>query len=132
MGQQFPAGTPVIGKIENTAVSASAGTLSFKDVNGGSFTFVAGTRLIIYEIHVNNRATAKDLTLFQDADNDGAIDAGEQILAFSFAAAGFGESRSERGIATVPINAAANNLFKVLASAAGSVDVTLVGEVIKS
>lgn len=128
---QFPAGRTVIGRIDNSAVGSVA-TIAFTDISGNTYTFLAGDRLIIYGVQVNNRATAKDLTIFQDADNDGAIDAGEAVFVFSFAAAGFVSRDSNRGIATLKINDAANNLFKALASATGAVDILIQGEVIKS
>lgn len=127
----FPEGKSVIGRLINTAAS-TVQDIAFTDVNGNTHTFATGERLIIDTITVNNRATAKDLTVFQDADADGAIDAGEELAVATFAAAGNANFVYEKGLASKPITAAATNTFKALASAAGAIDVVVTGEVVKS
>lgn len=127
----FPSGKTVIGRLVNTAASPVQ-TIAFKDVNGKVHTFAAGERLIIHTVQVNNRATAKDITVFQDADADGAVDAGEELVAFSFAGQDNAQAEFINGLPSQRINAAATNTFKALASAAGAVDVVVVGEVVNS
>jgi hypothetical protein len=127
----FPAGKEVIGRSTNAAINAAAVELAFKDVNGATHTFAAGERLIIREITVNNRATAKDVTIFQDTDAGDDLDAAETIQVFSFAAAGYIEYFSD-GLATNRINTSGTNTIQAIASAVGSVDIMVRGEVVKS
>lgn len=129
---QFPSGKTVIGRITNTAINAAATDIAFKDINGNTHTFVTGERLIIQEIKVNNRATAKDVTIFQDADAGDDLDAAETLAVLSFGAAGLAELTFAEGLPSLKINAAASNTFMAIASAAGSVDIIVLGEVINS
>lgn len=127
----FPEGKSVIGRLINTAAGTVQG-IAFTDVNGNTHTFATGERLIIDTIVINNRATAKDLTIFQDGDGDGAVDSGEELATATFAAAGNANYVYEKGLASKRINAAATNTFKALASATGAIDVIITGEVVKS
>lgn len=128
----YPTGKVIVGSISNAAINVSASPPTWRDEDGVPYTLKAGDRLIFYEIHENNRATAKDITMFQDTDADGAIDAGEEIIIMSFAAAGSNEAQFIDGLPSQKINAAATNTIKFLASAAGSVDITVKAEVIRA
>lgn len=126
----FPSGKYVIGRITNTAVNAAT-VIPFKDINGTAHVFAAGTRLIVRNISVNNRATAKDLTIFQDTDGGADSDAGEEVFSVSFA----GQDNAQQVFDALPtkrINTAATNFFYALASTTGAVDIIVVGEVINS
>jgi hypothetical protein len=127
----FPEGKIVIGRITNAAINAAATPIVFKDVNGDAHTFATGERLIIKDIFVNNRATAKDVTILQDTDGGADSDSGEEVLVMSFGAAGSYEYYTE-GLPTKRINAGATNFFYALGSAAGSVDILVNGQVVKS
>lgn len=126
----FPEGKVVIGKITNTAVG-TATAIVFKDINGVTHTFAKNERLIINTIHVNNRATAKDLTIFQDTDGGADLDTGEELAIFSFGGVGIWSDVYVDGYPSLKINAAATNFFYAFASAVGAVDVLLLGQVIK-
>lgn len=127
----YPPGTRVYGRITDTDVSTAA-ALVFKNDDGTTITVGSGERLIIQEIHFNNRATAKVLTVFQDDDGDDALDTGEELWQASFAAAGPAEVQFARGLACRRGNAAGTNNLFAFASAAGNVDVLVIGEIIKS
>jgi hypothetical protein len=129
----FTSGKDVIGRITNTALNAGAVEIVFRDPNGVVHTFVAGERLIFANVTGNNRATAKDLTILQDADAGADLDAGEEICVMSFAAAGPQQLvfDDEGEIPSRPINAAGTNKFYAVASAAGAVDVLVKGRVVR-
>lgn len=129
--ESFPAGKVVIGKLANTALNSAPVALVFKDINGSTHTFAAGERLVIYEVRAGTRATAKDLTLFQDTDGDATLDAGEEFYVVSFAAAGIWSDEFSDGLPMLKINAGATNKFYAFASAAGASDVFVLGQVIK-
>lgn len=126
----FPEGKVVVGKIANTAI-ASATALVFKDINGVVHTFAAGERLVILSIRVNNRATAKDITIFQDTDGGASLTTGEEFYTVSFPAAGVWSDEFGDGLPSLRINAAATNFFYALGSATGAADVYVLGQVIR-
>jgi hypothetical protein len=129
----FTSGKDVVGRITNAALNVTPGEIVFKDPNGVVHTFAAGERLIFSNVTGNNRATAKDLTIFQDADAGVDLDAGEEICVMSFAAAGPQQLvfDDEGEIPSRPINAAGTNKFYAFASAAGAVDVLVKGRVVR-
>lgn len=127
---QFPEGKVILGRLTNTAVGTAA-EITFKDINGNAHAFAANERLIIDTIHVNNRATAKDLTIFQDADGDATYDSGEEVDVFSFTGVATWTDVFFNGLPSLKINVAATNKFYAFASATGAVDVLIVGQVIK-
>jgi hypothetical protein len=127
----YPTGKKVYGRISNTAVNTTPVEIVFKDCNGDTHTLAVGERLVIYEVSLNNRATAKDLTILHDLDAGTDLDAGEEIVTASFGAAGYEELIFQFGLPTKRITVATQKLY-ALASAAGAVDVLVVAEIIKS
>lgn len=94
--------------------------LPVKDLSGAAVTIAAGDRLAATDIIINNGATAAVYTIFQDRNNGGTVDAGEELFRVACAA---NSSYPVTSIAT-PImtqrapTTAANRKIKVLASAA--------------
>ena len=130
----FSNGKEVTARIHNVAINAAAVEFTFKDSDGVTHVFVAGERILITDVLLNNRATAKDITIFQDADGDDAYDAGEELVSVSFAAAGFEQVifDSENGLPSRKINAALTNTLFALASAAGSVDILVKAVIVRA
>jgi hypothetical protein len=124
-----PAGKKVIGRVDNTAPAPTE--IVFKDAGGVTHTLAVGEQVIIYSVFVNNRATAKDLSIIHDTDAGSDLDAGEQINVFSFAAAGFGQAFYERGRATAKLTAATQK-FLAVASAVGAVDIVVEAEIVNA
>lgn len=126
-----PTGKRVFGRIDNAAVNAAVTEIVFKNAEGATHTLAIGEQVVIYSVFANNRATAKDLTIFHDTDAGADLDAGEQINVFSFAAAGFGQSFYEQGRPTAKLTSASQK-FYAFASAAGAVDIVVEAEIIHS
>jgi hypothetical protein len=123
-----PSGKQVFGRIVNTAINAAPVEIVWKDAEGVTHTLAATERVIINNIAVNNRATAKDVTIFHDTDSGADLDSGEEIIVFSFAAAGFNVWWADQGRPTKRLTAATQK-FYAFASAAGSVDVFVDAEI---
>jgi hypothetical protein len=51
------------------------------DRDGVTRVLAAGERLVISSLTINNGGTASIITIFQDANNDGTVDAGEALYA---------------------------------------------------
>lgn len=121
-------GEYIEGRLTDAVVNASPAPITFKDSNGNSVTVPDTGRIIITTAIISNQATAKDLVIFQDLDDDGTYDAGEELINVSFGGQDhvvidFGEGlRLRRGISDVLVGA----------SAAGDVDVLLVGKIVNS
>jgi len=132
----FSNGKEVIGRITNTALNAGAVEVVFKDPDGVAHVFVAGERVLFESVTSNNRATAKDVTFFQDADAGVDLDAGEEICVISHAAAGptqiFLADGEGNGLPSRKINAALTNKFYAVASAAGAVDILVKASIVRS
>lgn len=65
---------------------STAVAVALFDENGTAVTLGPSERLVIHTLVFTNGATARTLTLFDDADADGAIDAGEELSFVSAAA----------------------------------------------
>lgn len=67
---------------------STAAAIPLVDRDGNTRTLVTGERIVISSLTINNGATASKVTIFQDADGDGAVDAGEELYAASLGANG--------------------------------------------
>ncbi len=94
-----------------TADIATVQTFTLYDIATQEvITLVPGDILSIYLIMVNNGDTAAIVTVFDDLDGDGAVDAGEQLFAKSMNAKeqagfaytrGFGVKRTPKALGSV-------------------------------
>lgn len=132
----FSNGKEVIGRLINTTLNAGAIEVVFKDPDGNAHVYVAGERVLFESITSNNRATAKDVTFFQDTDGGVDLDSGEEIAVISHAAAGpaqiFLADGEGNGLPSKKINAALTNKFYAVASAAGGVDILVKAAIVRS
>lgn len=98
-----------------------------KDLAGNAVVLGSGERLWLTDVILNNGATASVITIFQDANGDGNVTAGEEIYRAACAVNSTNPATSLRSpIATRRANAtAANRKIKAKASAA-SVGTTVI------
>lgn len=98
----------------------TAAPLVLLDRDGNTITLTLGQRPIFNSIVFNNGGTASIITLFQDANGDGVVDAGESLYAANLPA----NAQSPGYFGEVGLHGkrlpAANGLLKVKASAASA------------
>lgn len=113
----------------SSADATTAAAISLYDCNGTLRPLLTGERLIIDSIVVAHVTAATTITLFDDADNDGIVDAGEQIAVVVHSATN--TSQILTPVATTEgMSCGLNRLPKIKASGAGQVDVTGIGHLV--
>lgn len=117
-------GTEVHGEV-NTDDASSGVEISLYDWNGGAVTLGSTERLVVTDITLVS-AVGGDCSVFLDADNDNALDAGETVLRGTVNAGG-GISAS---FVCTPRAGQPGAKPHVLAPA-GDVDVVLTGYILK-
>lgn len=66
--------------LDSDDFSTAAPFIMYDAATGAAITFVAGMVLSVYLVSISNGATSITVTVFDDADADGTVDAGEQLF----------------------------------------------------
>lgn len=99
-------GKPVKGIIQTGDLSTAASFTLYDISTQEALTFSStgiNPRLILYLLSVSNGDTAAVVTVFDDKNGDGNVDAGEPLWAKSMAAKDLGGFEYKRGIALLRI-----------------------------
>lgn len=99
-------GRPVKGILQSDDLSTATVITLYDISTQEALTFSAtgpNPRLILYLLSVSNGDSAAIVTVFDDKDADGTVDAGEPLFAKSMAAKDLGGFEYKRGIALLRI-----------------------------
>lgn len=100
--------------------------IAFLDRDGVARLIATGERVIIGDIVINNGATASIYTIFQDANGDGLVTAGDQLFRVALPIDGQAVVNFAACLNARPkVSTVANGIIKVIASA-GSVGSTVI------
>ena len=112
----------------SSADVTTAAAITLFDCDGTSRALAATERFIIDHIQMNKASGTTIVRLFDDIDADGVIDTGELLISFStITGAPFVASFDQEGMPC-----GKGRLPKVIASAAGLVEVTGTGHIVTS
>jgi hypothetical protein len=130
MNDQYPAGEIVLGRLVSATLNAGDADIPLFTEDAVARVLAVGERLIISNVVIDNEATAKTVTIYQDVNSGGTLSSGETLLKLTFAAAGPAELH-DLDLPSRKLTAATQTI-RANASAAGAVSIYFVGKIIRS
>lgn len=100
----------------------TAAELTYTDKAGDARTIAEGEILNIVDVFVSTAGTAKDIIVFQDANNDDTLDSGEELIPpIELSGQGVVPLTFGLDVTAAPMNAAGTNDLFIVSSAGGTV-----------
>jgi hypothetical protein len=127
----LPAGRFITSK--GFAVAATTAVdLAWVDMNNTAVVPAEGDRIVLHSITINNVATAKIVSIFQDLDAGNDLDTTEILERCHFTAAGTVTFDYSEPVPTVKINAAGTNDLHIIASTTGNIDYIIRAKILQA